>query len=689
MVSKTQKRISVLIAGLVLLTACSDKLDTKIERGLELVQQESYQQAIKLLQEVLQDNPKNIKALILLQAAFNKAEDYERSIVQGEHVLKIDPNNQTAYYNLAVAYSRLERYEYVISNYESLLSLSPENIEANVQLGIVFAEQGRYEEAIGPLEKALQLKGEHSFLLQTLGICNMRLERYEQAVDAFVRIIKTEKTPELLAKTRLNIGDMYYLMGELGKALDQYSMIALEQDQSTYRLAQHFIKALNHVSDDAKRKMIDDVPFPPRNYIIKKIGGCGSATLKMVLNFLNDPVSQKFIVEKVEDDTNSYAIWNFAVERGFQAYWGVADLPKIKYWINRGYPIIAGILDPKYGWGHVTLIVGYDEIKDIIIAHDVLNWISDREIPTADFQHAWNYYGRESLFIFPADIDLPHNFEANIYAQNCLQTDRGGFLYDQGNKEDAFMELEAAVSNQPPLPITYALLAKLYANENDPKKNVKADQYLSIALSMSSPNGVTLLQAGIFYRIRKENAKATSMFKKGLELYPHSYELRRELASHYLKIRDFANTVIELKKLKTQCNRITECRGQWVINNDLYVSYIFLEDCGGAIQAAQELLKLSSTSKEKLRSHITLFCLNILHKQPKVAKESLHQILALLPDNDPKRQVWNDLLQAMDQPESVVDVKVERDREHARVSLEPFYILKKSDTVADSIAHEN
>ena len=690
MVLSMGKRISILyiIAGLILLSACSDKLDTRIGRGLELVQQKSYQQAIETLQEILQDDPYNINALVLLQAAFSGIGDYEQSIAYGKAVLKINPNTQ-AYQNLAYAYRRLEQDEDAIRSYKSLLALSPEDVGANEQLGLTLAGQSRYEEAIEPLKKALRLKGEDTVLLQTLGICNLRLQRYEQAIDEFERIIKTEKMSEQLAKARLNIGDMHYLMGDYGKAIEQYSMIALEQDQSIYLRAQHYIRSLDHVSDDAQRKIIDDVPFPLQGYIVKTLGACGSATLKMALNFLNDSVSRKSIAESVNDDDGAtpYALWNFAVERGFQAYWGVADLPKIKYWINRGYPVLALILEPEDGWGHFTLIVGYDEFKDVVIMHDVNHWIEEWEIPTVAFQHAWNYYGRLSLFIFPLDIDLPRNFELNIYAQNCLQALKGEFLYyeNKNKQQEALMELEAAVLGQPPLPGTYSLLAKLYAN--DPSKNMIADQYLSTALKIGPSNGYTLSQAGIFYRMRNENAEALFVLKKGLELYPNSYALRQQLASVYIKLRDHANVVIELKKLKKQCNRTIYCHDQKQINTDLLLSYVFLGEYGKAIAANQALIELSSTLKEKFQALKKHTALGVLHKQPEVAKESLHQILALLSEDDPRRQASNDLLQAMSTPGTTVDVELVKNLEDGEVKFSILII--KSDTVADSIAHAN
>ena len=685
-----RKRISILciISSLTLLYACSDKLNSRIESAFQLSEQESYPQAIELLQKVLQDDPKNIAALALLQAVLCKAGSFDQSIVHGKAILKIEPNIQ-AYQNLAYAYRRLEREEDAIKSYQSLLVLSPEDEQANEQLGLTLVGQSRYEEAIEPLEKALRLKGEDTFLLQTLGICHRRLQRYEQAIYAFERIIKTEKTPELLAKARLNIGDVYYTMGAYKKAIEQYAMIALEQDQSIYRLAQHYIRSLNYVSDNKKRKIINGILFPPRNDIAKTLlGACGSATLKMALNFLNDPISQKSIAEAIKDNdgTDPYSLWNFAVERGFQAYLGVADLQKIKYWVNRGYPIIVSILDPQYGEGHSTLVVGYDELKDVIIAHDVNHWIEEWEIPIAEFQHAWDYYGRSSLFIFPADIDLPHNFEANIYAQSCLQTERGRFLYDQGNKEAAFIDLEAALSNQPPLPIAYAALARIYAD--DPAKNARANQCLSTALKMGHSNGYTLLHAGVFYKIRNENTKALSVLKKGLKLYPHAYELRQKLASVYIKLRDHANAAIELETLKTHCKRKPYCRDQKQINNDLFISNVFLEDYGKAIEANQELIDLSSTLEEKYQALGKHTGLGILHKQPEVVRESLRQILDLLPEDDPKRQGWNDLLQTMDKRGMRLDVKFEKDTERGQVKFVEFYAIK-SNTVADSIAHTN
>lgn len=689
MIFKMQKRISILIAGLILLSACSPKMDSRIARGFELLKKENYQQAIELLQEVLRDDKRNINALMLLQSAYNEVGDYEQSIVQGKAVLKIDPNNQIAYQNSAFAYRRLERDEDAIRSYKSLLALSPEDEQANVQLGLTLAEQGRYEEAIEAIKKTLRLTGEDSFLLQTLGICNLRLQRYDQAVDAFDRIIKSKKTPKLLAKARLNIGDVYYAMGEPEKAIEQYAMIAREQDREIYRRAQHYIRSLNQVPDGAKKKIIDDVPFPPRSYIQKTLEGyCGSATLKMALNFLGDSVSQKAIAEQVEDDRGAlpYALWKFAVERGFQAYLGIADISEIKYWIDRGYPILVSFLEPEYGWGHFALVVGYDEIKDIIITHDILNWISDREIPTSEFLHAWNYYGRSSLFIFPVGIDLPHNFERNIYAQNCLRDFKGDFLYVQGNKKEAIMELEAAILGSPPLPSTYAMLARFYVN--DPTKNAKANQYLSTALTMGPSNGFTLLHAGAFYYIRKEHTKALAVLKKGLELYPSAYELRQKLAAVYIKLRDPANAVIELEKLKKQCKREPSCRDQKQINNDLVVSYIFLENYGKAIEANQELIGMSLTSEEKLQALGKHAGLGILDKQPEVVRESMRQILEFLPEDDPKRQDWNELLRAMDTRGMRVDVKLEKDTERGQFKFVEFYAIK-FDAVADSVAHAN
>ena len=91
MIFKMQKRISILIAGLILLSACSPKMDSRIARGFELIKKENYQQAIELLQEVLRDDKRNINALMLLQSAYNEVGDYEQSIVQGKAVLKLIP----------------------------------------------------------------------------------------------------------------------------------------------------------------------------------------------------------------------------------------------------------------------------------------------------------------------------------------------------------------------------------------------------------------------------------------------------------------------------------------------------------------------------------------------------------------------------------------------------------------------
>ena len=139
-----------------------------------------------------------------------------------------------------------------------------------------------------------------------------------------------------------------------------------------------------------------------------------------------------------------------------------------------------------------------------------------------------------------------------------------------------------------------------------------------------------------------------------------------------------------MEKIKTQCKQDPYCCDQKQINNDLFISNIFLEDYGKAIEANQELIDLSSTSEEKYQVLGKHTGLGILHKQPEVIRESLRQILDLLPEDDPKRQGWNDLLQAMDKRGMRIDVKLEKNTERGQVKFIEFYAIK-SDVVADSI----
>ena len=155
-------------------------------------------EAIAVLEQVLQTDPDNIdancwmgiayqelrdfeKAAFYLKKAIARApervaylyfllEKYEEVVVILEEVLEANPNHVEANYWLGSAYQALERFERAESYLRQTISLSPDHEKAHNALGYLFADHGmNLDEAVTLIRKALKKSPANGAYLDSLG----------------------------------------------------------------------------------------------------------------------------------------------------------------------------------------------------------------------------------------------------------------------------------------------------------------------------------------------------------------------------------------------------------------------------------------------------------------------------------------------------------------------------------------
>ena len=175
-------------------------------------------EAIAVLEQVLETNPDDIdancwiaiahqelknfeKAAPYLKKAIARApervvdlyfllEKYEAVVSVLEQVIETDPNHVEANYWMGSAYQALERFEKAESYLRKTIALSPEHEKAHNALGYLFAENGtNLDEAVKLIRKALKKSPANGAYLDSLGWAYFKQGRLNDALKQLEKAV--------------------------------------------------------------------------------------------------------------------------------------------------------------------------------------------------------------------------------------------------------------------------------------------------------------------------------------------------------------------------------------------------------------------------------------------------------------------------------------------------------------------
>ena len=198
-----------------------------------------YNNSIRIMDEALKLNPKNIFYLNNMGISQHKNKDFFQAEKYFKRALEIDPNYINVLNNLANLKKDLDKVDEAIKYYEKSVSLNNNILITNYNLSSMYVQKGEYNKAVSYLEKTLKINPKFTTADRTLSL----ITKYEKNNKHFIEM--KEKKINL----KLENMEMIELNFALGKAYE---------DLKDYKNAFIHIKEAN----DAKKKII--------NYNIKK-----------------------------------------------------------------------------------------------------------------------------------------------------------------------------------------------------------------------------------------------------------------------------------------------------------------------------------------------------------------------------------------------------------------------------------
>src|SRR5687768_4641837 len=148
-----------------------------IKNALELLQENKFVEAEKILREAVKKEPRNLSANVLLGTLLIQTSKVEEGIIYLKNVLKISPNHIQANYNLALVFSAQGKNKLAIPYLEKASGISarvntPQTNDTALLLALTraYISENRTSDAAKIVEKLEKIGSRDIRVLFTLGL---------------------------------------------------------------------------------------------------------------------------------------------------------------------------------------------------------------------------------------------------------------------------------------------------------------------------------------------------------------------------------------------------------------------------------------------------------------------------------------------------------------------------------------
>jgi cytochrome c-type biogenesis protein CcmH/NrfG len=97
-----------------------------------------YKKAINILKKIIEENPSDSYAWVLLGNSYLGLEKNKPAVEAFENAIQIDSKNEWAFLGLGRACTALHKYSAAIEAYKNTIEINPKNPDAHYELGVVY-----------------------------------------------------------------------------------------------------------------------------------------------------------------------------------------------------------------------------------------------------------------------------------------------------------------------------------------------------------------------------------------------------------------------------------------------------------------------------------------------------------------------------------------------------------------------
>jgi tetratricopeptide (TPR) repeat protein len=272
-----------------------------------------YDETIKVLKQLITENPKSTMVYNELAFTYSLMKKYEEAITYLNATLHLEENNAYAhflkgncllyldrvkeaveefkkaiaikpgvvYYNqLGLAYVELQEYDKAIECYENAYKIVPKNVYKN-NIADVYLKMKNFEKAKEILLKILENESDYTIALSNLSECYTEFQNYEEALKYINKAIEKENENIIF----------YFLRGSLYQDHLKMPKEALNDFDKAYEISQRGINIGNVFNTNGKYNKLLEKVESERNKLKKVLSDVNR--LELELDVLVDKIEDK------------------------------------------------------------------------------------------------------------------------------------------------------------------------------------------------------------------------------------------------------------------------------------------------------------------------------------------------------------------------------------------------------------
>jgi arylsulfatase A-like enzyme/Flp pilus assembly protein TadD len=160
----------------------------QLQLGIALARTRRFEDAIPALRKAVEEVPDSIPAQYELGLALYQSGQWKESAPFFEAVAKKRPNFADAQYSLASVYARIERVAEAMDLLRRAIQLEPQHFQANLLLGRILTLQGNAQDGLPNLKEATAVEPEsreaHQFLADAYTQLGMQEDAHRERAEA-------------------------------------------------------------------------------------------------------------------------------------------------------------------------------------------------------------------------------------------------------------------------------------------------------------------------------------------------------------------------------------------------------------------------------------------------------------------------------------------------------------------------
>lgn len=160
------------------------------EKGFNLLKQDRFKAALKILEKAIKLDPKNVKAWRRKGYALYYLGRYKEALISLERALKLNSKDDIVWIHKGAALYELNRDKEALKAFERALKINPKNADAWTGKGRTLLILEQESQAIVALDKALKLNPKDVDALSSKGFALSILNRYDEALSIFEEALK-------------------------------------------------------------------------------------------------------------------------------------------------------------------------------------------------------------------------------------------------------------------------------------------------------------------------------------------------------------------------------------------------------------------------------------------------------------------------------------------------------------------